>query len=97
MADRLTDLQAQIVGTNKAAVAALLGKPMKTGYWTTPAPPPGANAAALAAFQASTLDEIWIYVNGRVHFALDGTAIDVDDKPGKDLPPEDPDNPVLLA
>jgi hypothetical protein len=88
VADRLTDLQAQIVSKDQAAVEALLGKPMKVGYWTTPAPPQGANAAALAAFQAQTLDEIWIYVSGRVHFAIDGKALKVDDKTGRDLPPE---------
>lgn len=88
MADKITDLQAQIVSKNKAAVEALLGKPVKVGYWTTPRPPEGANAAAVAAFEAATLDEIWIYFNGRVHFAMDGTALKVDDKTSRDLPPE---------
>lgn len=88
MAERLTDLQAQIVTKNKAAVEALLGKPVKVGYWTTPAPPQGADAAALAAFNANTLDEIWIYVSGRVHFNLAGSALKVDDKTSLDLPPE---------
>ena len=88
MAERLTDLEAQIVTTDKAAVEALLGPPQKKGYWTTPAPPDGADAAAIADFEAATLDEIWIYVSGRVHFSLAGIALEVDDKTMLDLPPD---------
>lgn len=88
MAERLTDIQAQIVTKNKAAVEQLLGKPLKKSYWTTTKPPDGANAAAIAAFEASALDEIWIYVSGRVHFSLAGAAVKVDDKTDRDLPPE---------
>lgn len=88
MAEKLTDLQAQIVSKDKAAVEALLGRPVKVGRWTTPRPPQGADAAAVAAFEAETLDEIWIYYSGRVHFALDGTARKVDDRTSRDLPPE---------
>jgi hypothetical protein len=36
------------------------------------------------------LDEIWIYTSGRVHFALDGKALKVDDKAGRDMPPDQP-------
>ncbi|MCX5328151.1 hypothetical protein [Streptomyces sp. NBC_00140] len=92
MADKLTDLQAQIVTQNKAAVEALLGKPLKIGYWKTPAPPQGADTAAIASFRATTLDEIWIYTSGRVHFSLDDTAVKVDDTTSRDLPP--PENIV---
>ncbi len=88
MAERLTDIQAQIVTKNKAAVEALLGKPLKKSYWTTSKPPDGANAAAVDAFEASALDEIWIYVSGRVHFSIAGSALKVDDKTDRDLPPE---------
>ena len=88
MADRLTELQAQILTRNKAGVEALLGKPLKKGYWTTSAPPDRGNAAAVAAHQATTLDEIWIYTSGRVHFSLEGKARKVDDKTDRDLPPE---------
>lgn len=88
MADTLTSIQAQIVNKNKAAVEQLLGTPVKKGYWTTSKPPDGANAAAITAFKKAALDEIWIYASGRVHFNLAGTAIKVDDKTNRDLPPE---------
>jgi hypothetical protein len=89
MAEPLTTRQSQILDKDKAAVEALLGPPVKKGYWKTNAPPPAADAAALAAFKASTLDEIWIYKEGRVHFSLDNVARKVDDKTRFDLPPAD--------
>jgi hypothetical protein len=88
MAERLSELSAQITNKSKAAVEALLGKPMKTGYWTTTEPSPGATAAQVTAHEKATLDEIWIYTNGRVHFSLSGKALKVDDKTLFDLPPE---------
>jgi hypothetical protein len=83
----LTEIQNQIVNKSKPDVEALLGKPAKVSYWTNAKPPEGANAAAVAAFEAEALDEIWIYTNGRVHFTLAGTAAKVDDKVDRDLPP----------
>lgn len=88
MAETLTSIQAQIINKNKAAVEQLLGVPQKKSFWTNTPPPAGANAAAIAAFEKTALDEIWIYFSGRVHFNLAGTAVKVDDKTGKDLPPE---------
>lgn len=88
MAGRMSEQSAQIVSKNKAAVEALLGKPPTTGFWTTPPPPEGASAAAIAAFEDSTFDEIWIYTNGRVHFSISGKALEVDDKTKLDLPPD---------
>ena len=41
----------------------------------------------LTEFRARSLDEIWIYPTGRVHFTLDGRAAKVDDKTAHDLPP----------
>jgi hypothetical protein len=87
MTETLTDMQAQILNKDKPAVNALLGDPLKVGHWTTAMPPEGANAAVLAAFQANSLDEIWIYASGRVHFNLAGTAVKVDNKTSLDLPP----------
>jgi len=87
VADRLTRIQAQLLQKDKATVRALLGKPAKVGYWTTTKPPQGADAGTLAAFRAATLDEIWIYAGGRVHFTLAGRAVRVDDKTDRDLPP----------
>jgi hypothetical protein len=89
MAGTISDMQAQIVGKDKDAVEQLLGKPIRKSYWTTSLPPDGADAAAIAAHQASHLDEIWIYTNGRVHFAIDGNALRVDDKTDLDLPPDE--------
>lgn len=88
MADRMTDNQTQIMGKTKAEVEALLGKPPKKSFWTTPHAPEGADPSEIAAFEADTLDEIWIYFNGRVHFSIAGRAIKVDDKTRFDLPPE---------
>ncbi len=92
MADPLTSKQAQILDKSKAAVQALLGDPVKKRYWKNDLPPEGADAPALAQFNASTLDEIWIYTNGRVHFSVDGIARKVDDKTRLDLPP--PENMI---
>lgn len=88
MAEPLTSQQAQILDKNKAAVEALLGAPIKKEYWKTNVPPADADAAALAAHKAATLDEIWIYQEGRVHFSLDDIARKVDDKTRLDLQPE---------
>lgn len=88
MAEPLTTRQSQILDKNKADTEALLGPPVKKEYWKTNEPPPGADAAALAAYKAATLDEIWIYQEGRVHFSLDDVARKVDDKTRLDLPPE---------
>ena len=90
MADRMTDNQAAIIGKSKAEVEALLGKPPKKSFWTNSRPPDGADPAAIAAFEAATLDEIWIYFNGRVHFSIAGLAKKVDDKTRFDLPPDQP-------
>ena len=87
MAEKLTSLRARIVHQNKASVQELLGRPARIGYWTTTMPPRTASAAMLTEFRARTLDEIWIYSTGRVHFTLDGRAAKVDDKPALDLPP----------
>lgn len=92
----LTDMQAQIIDKPKADIETLLGKPLKVSYWTNPRPPEGADAAAIAAFEAETLDEIWIYTNGRVHFTLAGTAARVDDKVSRDLPPQEPDDTLFV-
>ena len=89
MAERLTDIQAQIVDKDKAAIETLLGKPLKVGHWKNAKPPEGADAAAIAAFEAKALDEIWIYTSGRVHFTMAGTAVKVDDKIDRDLPPQE--------
>jgi hypothetical protein len=88
MANHLSSIQNQIVDKNKAEVEALLGKPLKVGHWKNMRPPEGANAAAMATFEATLLDEIWIYSNGRVHFSLAGKALKVDDDVSRDLPPE---------
>jgi hypothetical protein len=87
VAERLSRLREQLLHKDKAAVRAVLGRPLKIGYWTTPATPPGASAAVVAAFRAGTLDEIWIYPRGRVHFSLAGSVAKVDDKVDRSLPP----------
>ena len=87
MAEPLTTRQSQILDKDKAAVEALLGPPVKKEYWKTNVPPSEADVAALASFKASTLDEIWVYQEGRVHFSLDNIARKVDDKTRFDLPP----------
>jgi hypothetical protein len=89
MADPLTTRQVEILDKNKAAIEALLDAPTKKEYWKTSEPPPEADAAAVAAFKATTLDEIWVYPQGRVHFSLDNIARKVDDKTRFDLPPAD--------
>ena len=58
---------------------------MRKGDWKKTKPPQGAGAAAIAAFESSVLDEMWIYSTGRVHFTLAGTATKVDDKSDRDL------------
>jgi hypothetical protein len=95
MADGLTEIEADILTKDKAAVETLLGKPVKVGYWTNTKPPDGADAAAIAAFEAEVLDEIWIYTNGRVHFTMAGTAVKVDDKVDRDLPPTESDGGLI--
>jgi hypothetical protein len=97
MANGLTEREADILTKDKAAVETLLGKPAKVGFWTNTTPPEGGDAAAIAAYEAEVLDEIWIYTNGRVHFSLAGTAVKVDDKVGRDLPPPEPDGGTLVA
>jgi hypothetical protein len=87
MAEPLTTKQSQILDKNKVAVEALLGKPVKIEFWKTNEIPPGADAAAQTAFKAATLDAIWIYQEGRVHFSLDSIARKVDDKTRLDLQP----------
>lgn len=87
MAEPLTTRQVEILVKDKAAVEALLGPPLKKEYWKTNVPPPEADAAAVTAFKAATLDEIWIYQEGRVHFSLDNIARKVDDKTRLDLQP----------
>lgn len=88
MAERLSRIRVQLLRKDKGTVRAMLGKPTKIGYWTTTKPPQGADAATVAAFEAATLDEIWIYAGGRVHFTLAGSAARVDDKTDRDLPPD---------
>ncbi|MCU0767858.1 MAG: hypothetical protein MUD07_00180 [Burkholderiaceae bacterium] len=87
MAEPLTTKQSQILDRDKAAVTALLGEPVKIESWKTNEPPPDADAAAVSAFKAATLDAIWIYKEGRVHFSLDNIARKVDDKTRLDLEP----------
>ena len=87
MAERLTDIEGEILNKSKEDVETRLGQPTKVGYWTKARPPEGADAAAITAFEAEALDEIWIYTNGRVHFTIAGKAIKVDDKVDRDLPP----------
>lgn len=89
MAEPLTTLQSQILDKDKTAIETLLGAPLQKEFWKTDVPPEGADAAALAAYKAATLDEIWIYNEGRVHFSLDDIARKVDDKTRLDLPPLD--------
>jgi len=88
VAERLSRIRVQLLRKDKGTVRAILGKPIKIGYWTTTKPPQGADAATVAAFEAATLDEIWIYAGGRVHFTLAGSAARVDDKTDRDLPPD---------
>ncbi len=95
MANGLTEREAEILTKDKAAVETLLGKPVKVGYWTNTKPPEGGDAAAIAAFEAEVLDEIWIYTNGRVHFSMAGTAVKVDDKVARDLPPDEPNGGLI--
>jgi hypothetical protein len=83
----LTEMQDQIVKKSREDVEALLGKPVKVSYWTNARPPEGADANAVAAYEAEALDEIWIYANGRVHFTMAGKAVKVDDEIDRDLPP----------
>ena len=87
MAEPLTSKQSQILDKDKAAVEALLGQPVSIENWKTNEPPPNADAAAVTAFKAATLDVVWIYNEGRVHFSLDGIARKVDDKTRLDLQP----------
>ncbi|HEX8625690.1 MAG TPA: hypothetical protein VF782_11500 [Allosphingosinicella sp.] len=94
MADALTTIEEQILNQDKAAVEALLGAPVKKRRWKNVPPPPGADAVALAAFEASLVDEVWIYPVGRVHFSLAGLAARVDDDVSRDLPP-DQDAPLI--
>lgn len=89
MPESLPDIQGQILNKSKAQVEALIGKPLKIGYWTNASPPKGGDAAAIAAFEGAALDEIWIYASGRVHFTMAGKAVQVDDKVSRDLPPEE--------
>jgi hypothetical protein len=70
MPNNLTSIQSQILNKHKTAVEALSGQPLRKGYWKKTKPPQGADAAAIAAFESSVLDEIWIYSTGRVHFTL---------------------------
>ncbi len=91
----LSSRRAEIEGKDKDAVKALLGDPVRVSYWTNTRPPEGADAAAFAAFEARLLDQIWIYTSGRVHFSLAGTAVKVDDKVARDLPPKE-DPPLLV-
>ncbi len=97
MAERLTDIEAQILTKSKAEIETLLGKPLKVGYWKNQRPPEGADPAAIAAFEAEALDEIWIYTAGRVHFTMAGTAVKVDDKVDRDLPPPEPTDGGMIA
>ncbi|HZM83487.1 MAG TPA: hypothetical protein VFC19_47840 [Candidatus Limnocylindrales bacterium] len=87
MPETLTERQAQILGKDRDSVRELLGEPVKVGHWTTADTPQGASPADVEAFQEKTLDEIWIYFAGRVHFNLAGKAAKVDDKTRLDLPP----------
>lgn len=86
MAERLTDMEAQLLGMDKPEVTGLLGDPVKRGWWKTVALPADATPADVAAHEAGKLDEIWIYTQGRVHFSLAGKVIKVDDKTALDLP-----------
>lgn len=95
MANQLSIMKEQIINKNKSEVQTLLGAPLKIGYWTNSRLAEGADAATIADFEATQLDEIWIYSNGRVHFNLAGKALSVDDNVSRDLPPEE--NPPLIA
>lgn len=90
MADGLSSRRAEIEGTDKDAVRALLGEPLLSSYWKNERPPENATPAEVADFESTALDEIWVYPNGRVHFTLAGTAVKVDDRSDKHLPREDP-------
>jgi hypothetical protein len=96
MAERLTEIQAQILDKSKEDVETLLGVPVKIGYWKNEEAPEGADAAAIAAFEAESLDEIWIYTSGRVHFTMAGTAVKVDDKVDRDLPQPESDGGLVV-
>ena len=87
MATPLSNMQAEIVGKTEAQVKELLGFPIKVSRWQNMRPPEGADAAALAAFEDTLLDQIWIYSTGRVHFNAKGKALQVDDDVSRDLPP----------
>lgn len=85
MAQTLSEMSEQILGKEKAAVQGMLGEPAKVGYWKNRARPE--DDSELAAYNESTLDQIWIYLNGRVHFNVAGKAVKVDDKVQLDMPP----------
>lgn len=88
MPETLSEMRAQLLDKDKAGVRELLGEPVKVAHWTTAEPPGEASAADIAEFEEKTLDEIWIYYNGRVHFNLAGKAAKVDDKIRLEPPPE---------
>lgn len=89
MAESLVDKREQILNKDKDAVRQLLGEPVKVTYWKNAVPAEGTD---LAAFNAESLDEIWVYRDGRVHFNLAGNALKVDDRAVLHLPP--PENLV---
>ncbi|MGW5192753.1 hypothetical protein ACWEOO_26150 [Kribbella sp. NPDC004138] len=87
MPESLSALRLRLVGQTKEAVQTMLGRPATIDYWTTPQPPQNASAAMLEEFRSRTLDEIWIYPAGRVHFSLAGRVAKVDDKAARYFPP----------
>jgi chemotaxis protein CheY-P-specific phosphatase CheC len=89
-ADPLSEIGNQIVGRSKDEVRQLFGPPVTITYWTNTKTLPDTSVATRAAQAAETLDEIWVYRRGRVHFSVLGTAIRVDDRADRDLPPDEP-------
>lgn len=94
MPEMLSSREPELVGKDKEAVKAMLGFPVKTGFWSKAEPPAGLTPDETASFEDQQLDEIWIYHNGRVHFSTAGNARRVDDNVRNDLPP-DTEGPLM--
>lgn len=87
MTEFLSERRAELEGKDKAEVFALLGQPAAVSRWKNVPPPTNVTPAELTDFEETSLADIWVYRNGRVHFSIAGKVLKVDDKYENDLPP----------